>query len=251
MTRIIGVLNYKGGTGKTTTVVNLGAGLAMRGSRVLCLDLDTQGALAIQLGVRASLSLRHLLLEQAEFSQCAIRARERLDLIPSDSSLLEVEGALWRGSSQERVHHFFANQLFGIEKGYDFVLLDFPPSPNLLSECALYYVEEIIIPVAMSYMALIGTRQVIETLQSARRVVGCHARLAWILPTFFNPQLKLDNEVIEILRRYFPDQVAAPIRLSIHLAQAPGHRKTIYEYAPTSTGALDYARFVEKVCCNG
>lgn len=251
MTRIIGVLNYKGGTGKTTTVVNVGAGLAMRGSRVLCLDLDTQGALAIQLGVRSSLSLRHLLLDQAEFSQCAIRARERLDLILSDSSLLEVEGALWRESSRERAYHFFVNRVFGIENGYDFVLLDFPPSPNLLSECALYYAEEIIIPVAMNYLALMGTRQVIETLQAARHTSGCQARLTWILPTFYNPQLKLDNEVIEILRRYFPTQVADPIRFSIHLAQAPGHRKTIYEYAPTSTGALDYARFVEKVCCNG
>jgi len=251
MTRIVGILNYKGGTGKTTTVVNLGAGLAMRGSRVLCLDLDTQGTLAVQLGVRLGLSLRHLLLHQAQASQCIVGARERLDLIPSDSSLLEVEGVLWRESNKERAYRFFVNQLGGIENGYDFVLLDFPPSPNLLSECALYYVEEIIVPVAMNYMALLGTRQVIEALRSARHLAGCHARLAWILPTFFNPQLKLDHEVIELLRRYFPDQVAEPIRFSIHLAQAPGHHKTIYEYAPTSTGALDYARFVEKVCCNG
>lgn len=251
MTRIIGVLNYKGGTAKTTTVVNLGAGLAMRGSRVLCLDLDAQGSLAIQLGVHFSLSLRHLLLDQAESSQCIVRARERLDLIPGDASLLEVEGALWRESRKERAYQFFVNQLLGIENGYDFVLLDFPPSPNLLSECALHYVEEIIVPVAMNYLALLGTRQVIESLQSARHVAGGHAHLAWILPTFFNPQLKLDNEVIEILRRYFPNQVADPIRFSIHLAQAPGHRKTIYEYAPTSVGALDYARLVEKVCYNG
>jgi chromosome partitioning protein len=212
--------------------------------------LDTQGTLAVQLGVRLGLSLRHLLLHQAQASQCIVGARERLDLIPSDASLLEVEGALWREPNKERAYRFLVNQLGGIENGYDFVLLDFPPSPNLLSECALYYVEEIIVPVAMNYMALLGIRKVIETLRAAQ-CAGSPARLAWILPTFFNPRLKLDNEVIGILQRYFPAQVAEPIRLNVHLAQAPGHHKTIYEYAPTSTGALDYARFVEKVCGNG
>jgi len=250
MTRIVGILNYKGGTGKTTTVVNLGAGLAMRGSQVLCIDLDAQASLTIQLGVRSKLSLRHLLLDQAEHSQCIVRARERLDVIPSDPSLLEVEGALWQKRNRDQAHHLFVDRFLGVADSYEYVLLDFPPSPSLLSECALYYVEEIIIPVAMNYLALIGTRQVIETLQAARHTSGCQARLTWILPTFYNPQLRLDNEVMDILRRHFPDQVANPIRTSIHLAQAPGHCKTIYEYAPTSTGALDYARFVEKVCCN-
>ena len=95
MCRRIGVLNYKGGTAKTTTVVNLGAGLALRGMRVLCIDLDPQGSLAMCLGVRYNHSLVHMLLGQAEPQACIVEARKNLDIIPSDSSLLQAEGSLW------------------------------------------------------------------------------------------------------------------------------------------------------------
>jgi chromosome partitioning protein len=168
--RRIGVLNYKGGTGKTTTVVNLGAGLAMRGARVLCIDLDPQGSLAMCLGVRYTHSLAGMLMGKAEPRSCVVRARHRLDIIAGDRNLIQAEGAMWRMNDNRLARHLLTSKMRGLEERYDYVILDFSPSASILSESGLQYIRELVVPVAMSYMALIGTRQVIETLKSIGRM---------------------------------------------------------------------------------
>ena len=170
MCRRIGVLNYKGGTAKTTTVVNLGAGLALRGMRVLCIDLDPQGSLAMCLGVRYNNSLVHMLLGQANAQSCIVEARKNLDIIPSDSSLLQAEGSLWRMNNTRMARRLLADKLQGLDSQYDYVILDFSPSASILSESGLQYVQELIVPVSTSYLSMVGTRQVIETLKSIGRV---------------------------------------------------------------------------------
>ncbi len=251
MCRIIGVLNYKGGTAKTTTVVNLAAGLALRGSRVLCLDLDAQGSLATFLGVPYSHSMKHLLLGLAAPRECVVRARDRFDLVASDASLLEAEGALWNLNNQQRAHDLLTDHLHELEGGYDYVLIDFSPSANLLGESALHYAQEVIVPVAMNYLALVGTRQVIQTLKSIGKLQEHCVRLSLIVPTFYDARLRKDGEVMETLHKYFAGQVADPIRSNVKLAEAPGHQMSIYEYAPHSSGALDYAQLVERVANHG
>ena len=247
MGRIIGVLNYKGGTGKTTTVVNLGAGLALRGARVLCIDLDAQGSLATHLGVHYTHSLTHLLLKQADPQTCIVQARENLDLIASDASLLRAEGALWRMGDSQKARQVLASKLRGLEDDYDYSILDFSPSATLLSESGLLYVRELIVPVAMDYLALIGIRQVIETLRTIHRIPGHRVRFYLIVPTLYSARLRKDREIMRILRRYFAGKVADPIRVSVKLSEAPSHQKSIYEYAPRSSGAVDYAHLVERV----
>ncbi len=251
MCRIIGVLNYKGGTAKTTTVVNLGAGLALRGARVLCVDMDAQGSLATYLGVCAPYSTKHLLLKMVEPRQCIVNARERLDLVPSDASLLEAEGEFWKMGNRATAYQMFVERLQSLQDGYDFVILDYSPSANLLGESALRYTEEVIVPVAMNYLALVGTRQVVQTLKSIGRMQEHRLRLSLIVPTFYDHRLRKDTETLETLQRHFAGQIAEPIRMNVKLAEAPGHQKSIYEYAPTSAGALDYARLVERVANNG
>jgi len=248
--RVIGVLNYKGGTGKTTTVVNLAAGLALRGSRVLCVDLDAQGGLATSLGVTCNYSLAHLLLGQAEPETCIVRARDNLDLIGSDRSLSQAEGELWRMADEREARRTLADRMRGVE-GYDYILLDFSPSASILSESGLLYVQELLVPVAMSYMALVGTRQVIETLRSAGQTLGHRARLYLIVPTFYRSQQRQDDEVMGLLRRYFRGKIARPIRADVRLAEAPSHGMSIYEYAPHSSGADDYSRLVKRVIRDG
>jgi chromosome partitioning protein len=251
MSRIIGVLNYKGGTGKTTTVVNLATGLAMRGARVLCLDMDAQGNLATYLGVKYTHSLAHLLLEQADLQACIVRGRDRLDLIPSDGSLLQAEGALWRMGDNGTARQVLADRLRDLDGGYDYILLDYSPSASLLSESGLLYVRELIMPVAMNYLALIGTRQVIETLKTVGRLPEHRVRLSLIVPTFYYGRLRKDREIMETLQRHFAGKLADPIRANVKLAEAPSHQMSIYEYAPRSFGAIDYARLVERVANNG
>ena len=247
MGRCIGVLNYKGGTGKTTTVVNLGAGLAMQGARVLCVDLDTQGSLAMCFGVHYRYSLAHLLLGQAAPRDCIVRARDNLDLIASDHSLLQAEGEMWRMDETREARHLLANKMQGLEDEYDYVLLDFSPSASILSDTGLQYVRELVVPVSMSYMALVVTRQVLETLKHIGQTPRHHVRLYLIVPTLYSARTRQDREVLGILQRYFADRVTDPIRANIKLTEAPSHHMTIYEYSPRSNAATDYQRLVEKV----
>jgi len=251
MSRVIGILNYKGGTGKTTTVVNLAVGLVLRGARVLCIDLDAQGNLAMYMGVRYRYSLTHLLLGRAQPQTCIVHVRDNLSLIASDDSLLQATGELWRSGDNRRARRVLVSRMRGVEDNYDFVILDFSPSASLLSENGLLYAQELIVPVSTRYMALVGTRQVIQTLKKIGRLPDHRIRLSLILPTFFHPQWRNDREVMEILRRYFADKVAEPIRASVKLAEAPSHHKSIFEYAPDSYGAIDYGLLVERVMQNG
>lgn len=246
--RIIGVLNYKGGTAKTTTVVNVAAGLALRGARVLCIDLDAQGGLGTWFNVPYAHSLTQLLMGEADARACIVQARENLEFIASDRSLLDAERWLWRMG--ERAKLLLAERMQGVDD-YDFILLDFSPSLSLVGECGLLYSREIIVPVAMDYMALVGTRQVVETLKTVSRVPGHAVRLSLIVPTFYNERQRLDREVMELLQAHFPGRIADPIRANIKLSEAPSHGMTIYEYAPRSTGAEDYARLVERIARSG
>jgi len=251
MTRRIGVLNYKGGTGKTTTVVNLAAGLASKGKRVLCIDLDAQGSLATCLGVRYTYSLAHMLLEQAVPQDCVVEARKNLDLIPSDSSLLRAEGEMWRINDHRSARQMLSNRIGDLDDGYDYVIVDFSPSASILSESGLQYIRELIVPVAMSYLAMMGTRQVVETLREVGRIPGHRVCLYLIVPTLYSRRLRQDREVLGVLQRHFADRVTDPVRTNVKLTEAPSHHMTIYEYSPRSHGATDYGRLVERVLGDG
>ena len=246
MSKIFGILNYKGGTGKTTTVVNVATGLALRGERVLCVDMDAQGSLATYFGVDYSYSLTDMLLDRAGPEACITPLRENLDLIPSDPGLLEAEGRLWRLGNNQLAHQKISEMMQDVT-GYDYILLDYSPSVSLLSESGLRYIQNLIVPVAMNYMALVGTRQVIQALKTISRIPEHGVQLAMVVPTFFYGRLRKDREVMETLQRYFRGKVTDPIRANIKLAEAPSHQMSIYEYAPRSSGAVDYANLVERV----
>lgn len=247
MSRRLGVLNYKGGTGKTTTVVNLAAGIASQGKRVLCIDLDAQGSLATCLGVRYTYSLSHLLLGQAEPQDCVVQARENLDLIPSDSNLLRAEGEMWRIDDHRAAQRTLSNRMRSFNDEYDYVIVDFSPSASILSESGLYYIRELIVPVAMSYLAMMGTRQVVETLREVGRIPGHRVCLYLIVPTLYSRRLRQDREVLGVLQRHFADRVTDPVRKNVKLTEAPSHHMTIYEYSPHSAGSTDYGCLVERV----
>jgi len=250
MSRIVGVLNFKGGTGKTTTVVNVAAGLALRDARVLCVDLDPQGGLTTALGVDSTYSLSHLLLGRAELEKCIVQARENLDVLGSDQELSRVEGELWRLNDRQMARRWLGAEMRSAV-GYDYILLDFSPAPSLLSESGLAYAQEIIVPVTTDYMSLVGTRQVIDKLRALSDLPGRLPRLSLIVPTFYRSQQRKDREVIEILERHFAGRVAEPIRADVKLSEAPSHGMTIFEYAPGTGGASDYSCLVERIAGDG
>jgi chromosome partitioning protein len=132
-----------------------------------------------------------------------------------------------------------------VSRRYDEVILDCGPSLNLLNQNGLSYADEVVIPVACDYLALIGVKQVLRTIREVERHLHHAVRISGVLPTFFDARIRLACEVLASLREHFRERCLAPIRVNTSLAEAPSQRKTIFEHAPHSSGARDYDRVVD------
>lgn len=246
--RRVAILNQKGGTGKTTTAVNLAAGLAEREHATLLIDTDAQGNVGVSLGVAGERSLYHVLVEGAHPSEVAVPVRGKLDVVTSDATLAAAEIWLARHNTSER-SRVLSKRLtaMALSRRYDYVIVDCGPSLNLLNQNALSYVDEVIIPVTCDYLALVGVKQVLRTIKDVERHLGHTVRVSAVLPTFYDGRTRLAREVLETLQGHFKARCLEPIRLNTRLAEAPSHKKTIFEYAPTSHGAADYNRVCDWV----
>ncbi|MBA3392736.1 MAG: ParA family protein [Deltaproteobacteria bacterium] len=246
--RRIAILNQKGGTGKTTTAVNLAAGLAERENDVLLIDTDAQGNVGVSLGVNGEKSLYHVLVDGVDPTESGVPVRKHLDVITSDSTLAAAEIWLARQNTDARSKMLFKRlNLMQVSRRYDFVIIDCGPSLNLLNQNALSYVDEVIIPVTCDYLSLVGVKQVLRTIKDVERHLGHAVRVSAVLPTFYDGRTRLAREVLETLQGHFKQKCLEPIRLNTRLAEAPSHKKTIFEYAPTSHGAADYNRVCDWV----
>jgi len=242
--RKLAVLNQKGGTGKTTTALNLAAGVAERGFDVLLIDVDAQGNVGASLGVQGDRTLYHVLVEGANPEEVAIPVRGHLDVITSDATLAAAEQWLARRDDADRAR-VLAKRMASCNRRYHYVVLDCAPSLSLLNQNALTYADEVLIPVACDYLGLVGVRQVLRTLRDVERVLGHSVRIAGVLPTFYDSRTRLAREAHETLQKHFQDRCLEPIRRSTRLAEAPSKKQTIFEYAPDSSAAEDYRRTVE------
>ena len=246
--RRIAILNQKGGTGKTTTAVNVAAGVAERGRNVLLIDTDAQGNVGVSLGVSGERSLYHVLVDGVDPTEAAVPVRQSLDVITSDATLAAAEIWLARQAPEQRSRVMTKRlNLMQVSRRYDLVVIDCGPSLNLLNQNALSYVDEVIIPVTCDYLALVGVKQVVRTIKDVERHLHHSVRISAVLPTFYDGRTRLAREVLETLQGHFKQRCLDPIRHNTRLAEAPSHRKTIYEYAPQSHGAADYNRVADWV----
>ncbi len=246
--RRVAILNQKGGTGKTTTSVNLAAGLGERGRKVLLVDTDAQGNVGVSLGVAGERSLYHVLVESAEPVEVAVPVRGKLDVITSDATLAAAEIWLARQNTDARSRILTKRlNLMPISRRYDYVIIDCGPSLNLLNQNALSFADEVIIPVTCDYLALVGVKQVLRTIKDVEKYLGHAVRVSAVLPTFYDGRTRLAREVLETLQGHFKHKCLEPVRLNTRLAEAPSHKKTIFEYAPVSHGAADYNRVCDWV----
>ncbi len=246
--RRIAILNQKGGTGKTTTAVNLAAGLAERARDVLLIDTDAQGNVGVSLGVNGEKSLYHVLVDGVEPTDAAVPVRKHLEVVTSDATLAAAE--IWLAHQPIEARSKILSKrlnLMAVSRRYDYVIIDCGPSLNLLNQNALSYADEVIIPVTCDYLALVGVKQVLRTIKDVERHLGHAVRISAVLPTFYDGRTRLARDVLESLQGHFKHKCLEPVRLNTRLAEAPSHRKTIFEYAPTSHGAADYNRVVDWV----
>ena len=242
--RKIAIVGFKGGIGKTTTCVNLGAGLARRGKRVLLVDTDTQANLSIALGLNSyKRSLSDVLSRKVPAQDCIIRARRNLHLLPSDIRLFKAQQRMVLEMGREEIFQ----ELFSDLGDYDYQLLDCAPSVSLLTVNAVAYVEEVFIPVSMEMLALAGMRQFMSYLRTVSRMLGHGAQIRLIIPTFYDPRRRVSDRVLDTLLKDFGTRVTHPIRVDTLLSEAPGAGRTIYEYARTSRAAEDYWKLTDLV----
>ncbi|MBX3272505.1 MAG: ParA family protein [Sandaracinaceae bacterium] len=242
--RRIAVFNHKGGTGKTTTAVNLAAGLAERGMRVLLVDADGQGNVGASLGIRGERTLYHVLVQGLSSEECAVPVRSGLDVLTSNEMLAAAELYLAERPNRDRI---LRERLGGRTTGYDVVVLDCAPALSLMNQNALVYADSVLVPVSCDYLSLIGVRQVLRTLKSVHALLKHDVRLLGVLPTFFDVRNNIAREALGALTEHFGDRCLSPIRVNTRLREAPSAKKTIFEYAPTSHGALDYTALVDRI----
>jgi chromosome partitioning protein len=247
--RRVAILNQKGGTGKTTTAVNLAAGIADRGYDVLLVDVDAQGNVGTSLGIRGERTLYHLLIDATtKPDDVIVPVRGHLDVITADATLAMAEVFLARiDSGRDRI---LAERMEPLRGKYQYVVLDCGPSLSLLNQNALSFADEVLIPVSCDYLALVGVKQVLKTLKDIDKHLGHTVKISGVVPTFFDARTRLAREAVDTLSGHFKERLYEPIRRSTRLAEAPSHRQTIFEYAPDSPGAEDYRRLVTRYVAN-
>lgn len=248
---VVAIVNNKGGTGKTTTAVNLAAGLAARGRRVLLVDLDAQASASFALGAgpsRPGSTVVDLL-----FGDCSLADAARptavpgLTLVPAEMELASADLMLADAPDRDRR---LAGALAGgnAASDFDLVLLDCPPALSLLAVNALVAADGVIVPVTPEYLALEGLVNLMTAVERVRTGLGAPAPLLGILFTLVPPGGKAAKAVMELVRERFGDRVfQTEIRRDVRLTEAPAYSQTIFEHAPGCRGAAGYEALTEEV----
>jgi chromosome partitioning protein len=240
--KIIALCNQKGGVGKTTSAVNLAASLARAGEKVLLIDMDPQGNAGSGLGInkyRVEKSIYHVLLGETPIAQ-VVRSTDvpGLEVAPSNRDLVGAELELVTAYARETK---LRAALSGLQEAYDWVLIDCPPSLNLLTVNALAAAESVLIPVQCEYYALEGISELIHTIELVQQSLNPTLYIEGVLLTMFDARNNLAHQVVDEIRRHFREKVFnSLIPRNVRLSESPSHGLPVYLYDPKSIGAERY-----------
>ena len=244
MATIISLLNHKGGVGKTTSTINVGAGLVELGKRVLLVDLDPQANLSLSLGIpRQPVTIYESIMGESDLSPYTVR--EGLDVVTSSLDLSSAEMELVNEAGRE----FILRELFaGVEEDYDFIIVDCPPSLGLLTLNALTSSSQVIIPLQTQFLALQGLAKIKQVIQKVKLRLNKELHISGVLATMYDGRKVLNRDVIETIQKYFgPLLFETYIRDNVSLAEAPAARQDIFQYSKSSNGAKDYLAVAKEV----
>ena len=254
MAKIFCVANQKGGVGKTTTTVNLAAGLAKIGQRVLMVDLDPQGNATMGSGVdkrKLELSVYDVLLESASVAEARVQSDKLIaggcsyDVLGANRELAGAEVEL---VDVERRERRMKNALAEVDKDYDFVLIDCPPSLSMLTLNGLCSAHGVIVPMQCEYFALEGLTDLVNTIKQVHANLNHDLQIIGLLRVMFDPRITLQQQVSDQLKSHFGDKVLnAVIPRNVRLAEAPSYGKPGVVFDAAAKGAQSYVSFAQEM----
>ena len=246
MGKIIAIANQKGGVGKTTTAINISAGVAHLGFRVLVIDMDPQANLTSGLGyTKVYPTVYDVLVKNSEVEEVIRKTRiEGLALLPSEISLVGAEVELVDERNREtRLKRI----IMPLKREYDYIFIDSPPSLGLLTLNAIVAADSVIIPIQSEFYALEGLGKLLNTVRKIQSKLNPRLTIEGVLITMFDTRLNLSHQVVEEVKKYFGDKVYnTVIPRNVKLAEAPSFGRTIFEYDPASRGAESYRNLSEE-----
>lgn len=244
MGKIISLLNHKGGVGKTTSAINIGAGLVELGKKVLLIDLDPQANLTLSLGIpRQASTIYEALRGESELTPVTVK--DGLDVVTSVLDLSGAEMELINEAGRE----FILKELFDpILPKYDYIIIDCPPSLGLLTLNALTSSQYVLIPLQTEFLAMQGLAKIKQVISKVRLRLNKELQIGGVIATMFDSRKVLNRDVVETITKYFGKMVFnTRIRDNVALAEAPAQRKDIFAYSPNSPGAKDYLALCKEI----
>ncbi len=244
MGKIISLLNHKGGVGKTTSTINIGAGLVELGKKVLLIDLDPQANLSLSLGIpRQTNTIYEALRGESELEPYTIR--ENLDVVMSTLDLSGAEMELINEAGRE----YILKELFEpIKDDYDFIIIDCPPSLGLLTLNALGASDFVYIPLQTQFLALQGLAKIKQVIDKVKFRLNKNLEIGGVIATMYDARKILNRDVVDTIKKYFGEKVFETlIRDNVSLAEAPSQRTDIFNYNKNSIGAQDYMNLCKEI----
>lgn len=246
--KIISLMNQKGGVGKTTSTINIGACLSKQGYKVLLIDTDPQGNLTQSTGARvepgASTTLYEVLTQDQDINQAIIEL-DNYDLVPCDILLGRADLELVNIPGNE----FLLKEAVGtLNKDYDFILIDNPPALNRITLMNMTASDYILIPIQSQYLAMGGFNQLIETIATVKKRLNHNIQLLGAFLTMYDARKNLDTTILSNLKNIFPSGIfETKINVNVSLAEAPAYKTDVLEYKPKSSGAIQYQELTNEI----
>lgn len=242
--RKIAISLSKGGVGKSSSAVYICHGLARSGKKVLLIDTDDQGQDAFLLGVKPPHSLADVLNEDMSAKEAIYQARPNLWILAGGKSLSGVKRTI--GRKDYGAEQTLADAIKPLEKQFDYIIIDTSPAWDALTINSLFYANEVLTPVSLEVLTMNSLAEFVTRLESVKKF-NKGLKHCYVLPTFHDGRVKKSAEILNQLKKHFTNKLCDPIKYNVRISESAGFGKTIFEYAPTSPGAKDYQRVIERI----